>query len=80
MSREGPLNGSQYEIVVAASFDGDWSSWFEDFQASPEGENTRLSGLVADQAALHGALARLRDLGIPILEIQQTTAPESDHG
>ncbi len=61
----------EYEIVVAAPLDRGWSAWFDDFTLTPEGGGTRLRGKVADQAALHGALARLRDLGIPILDVHR---------
>jgi hypothetical protein len=60
------LLGGNYELVVGASLDTDWSRWFIGFEVTPEGRHTRLCGTVADQAALHGLLAQLRDLGIPI--------------
>ena len=67
----GPLTGGHYEIVVGATLDQDWSEWFEGFEVRAEGERTRLHGTVADQAALHGLLSRLRDLGIPILDVHR---------
>lgn len=70
-SMESPITGGPYEIVVAAPLVSDWSQWFDDFEAEAAGDNTRLVGTVSDQAALHGVLARLRDLGIPILDVHR---------
>ena len=72
------LAGGPYEIVVSAALGKDWSRWFDGFEANVEGRRTRLVGTVADQAALHGLLARLRDLGIPILEIHRLSHPEGE--
>jgi hypothetical protein len=74
----GSLIGGKYEIVVGATMCRDWSEWFEGFEMKAEGENTRLHGTVVDQAALHGLLAQLRDLGIPIFDVHRMpdSAPE----
>jgi hypothetical protein len=45
-----------YEIRVAGVLDGRWAAWFDGLQISGQGEETVISGLVADQAALHGVL------------------------
>ncbi len=66
-----PATWDEYDIVVAAPLDRGWSAWFDDFTMTAEGGGTRLRGKVADQAALHGALARLRDLGITILDVHR---------
>jgi hypothetical protein len=68
---EGPLIGDQYEIVTGAALDNSWAEWFEEFEVTAEGETTRLTGTIADQAALHGVLARLRDLAIPIVTVHR---------
>ena len=47
-----------------------WSDWFDNFQMTYDGEDTILTGSVADQAALHGLLAKIRDLGLPILLVE----------
>ncbi len=60
-----------YEIIVGAPVDRAWSTWFDDFTITPDGRETRLVGRLADQTALHGALARCRDLGIPILAVRR---------
>jgi hypothetical protein len=75
----GPLTGGNYEIVVGVTMDSEWSLWFEGFDIRAEGDSTRLNGTVVDQAALHGLLARLRDLGIPILDVHRMPGPSHEH-
>ncbi|MCO5185259.1 MAG: hypothetical protein M9941_17395 [Anaerolineae bacterium] len=58
----------RYRIEVQSHIDSDWSTWLNNLQrVYTESGNTILVGDVADQAALHGLLARIRDLGLPIL-------------
>ena len=45
---------SRYEIRVKGILDGRWTAWFKDLQVTSDGEETVISGPVADQAALHG--------------------------
>lgn len=60
-----------YEIRVQGNLDPKWSDWFDGFSIAPvdDGE-TLLYGAVADQAALHGVLHKIRDLGLPLLSVQ----------
>jgi hypothetical protein len=60
----------EVEIRVRGQIDEQWSEWFEGLSVahSEEGE-TVLTGSVADQAALHGLLAKLRDLGLSLLSV-----------
>lgn len=74
----GPLTGGTYEIVISAELEYDWSEWFDGFEVETTGQTTLLRGKVADQAGLHGVLAQLRDLGIPILEVRRLQDPPSD--
>lgn len=70
-----------YEIRIQGHLDDRWTAWFDDMtiEAHPGGL-TVLRGAVADQTALHGLLARLRDLGLPILSITSAdTDPGHDH-
>ncbi len=61
-----------YEIRVKGNLDQKWSSWFDGFTITPQAKDaTELTGPVADQAALHGLLARIRDLGLPLLSVQR---------
>jgi hypothetical protein len=58
------------EIRIRGHIDEHWSDWFEDLTIThTEQGETILSGLVVDQAALHGLLAKLRDLGLSILSV-----------
>jgi len=57
-----------YQIRVKGKLDQKWVTWFDGFIVTPlTNEETMLTGLVADQAALHGLLAKIRDLGLPLL-------------
>ncbi len=63
---------SIYEIVVRGHVAGRSARWFEEMDITnlPNGD-TRLRGPVADQAALHGILGRIRDLGLPLVSVAQ---------
>jgi hypothetical protein len=63
--------GAVYRIRIAGRLDEHWSAWFGDLTLTA-GENgtTTLTAVVADQAALHGLLARIRDLGIPLMSLE----------
>ncbi len=70
-TRTNPDAGCLVEIRVGASLDAGWSTWFEGLSVNPlSGGETRLSGRVRDQAALRGLLARLWDLGVPLLSLE----------
>ena len=61
-----------YEIRVKGNLDLRWSDWFDGFSITPVGDGeTLLIGSVADQAALHGVLHKIRDLGLPLLTVQR---------
>jgi hypothetical protein len=61
---------SRYEIRVKGTLDGRWALWFESLQVSSDGEETVIAGPVADQAALHGLLTKVRDLGLFLIEVR----------
>ena len=62
--------GRCYEISLAGHLDDHWSTWFGDLTITHEGDGTTtLRGSVGDQAALHGLLARVRDLGATLLSL-----------
>ena len=62
-----------YEIRVRGVLDGGWSAWFDGLRVtSDERGQTTIAGLVVDQAALHGLLAKVRDLGLELLEVRRT--------
>jgi hypothetical protein len=61
-----------YEITIQGRLDERWDTWFDGMtlSADPVG-TTLLRGYVVDQAALHGLLARLRDLGLPLVSVRR---------
>jgi hypothetical protein len=62
-----------YEIWVRGVLDSGWSAWFDGLQVtSDERGQTVIAGSVVDQAALHGLLAKVRDLGLELLEVRRT--------
>jgi hypothetical protein len=65
------------EIATKGHIDEHWSEWFEGLtiEHTDRGE-TVLRGLVADQAALHGLLAKLRDLGLSITRVNAVEIDE----
>jgi hypothetical protein len=61
-----------YEIRLKGHLDDQWSEWFEGLTITLEEDaNTLLTGLVVDQAALHGLLKKVRDLGLPLVSVSQ---------
>jgi len=61
-----------YEIRLKGYLDARWAAWFDGMTFTREGDgSTRIHGPVLDQAALHGLLQRVRDLGLPLLSVSQ---------
>jgi hypothetical protein len=73
-----------YEIRVKGHLDSRWTTWFGGLTVSLEQSgNTLLTGPVADQAALHGLLRKVRDLGMPLISVMcvepvEKTSPTSN--
>jgi hypothetical protein len=61
---------SRYEIRVKGVLDQRWTAWFEDLQITSDGQESVISGPVADQAALHGLLTKVRDLGLFLISVR----------
>jgi hypothetical protein len=61
-----------YEIRIEGHLESSWSSWFDELQIcrTPNGA-TILSGPLADQAALHGVLMKIRDLGLVLISVER---------
>ena len=60
-----------YKLRVDGHLDDHWSPWFGDLTLTHEDDGTTLlSGLVADQAELHGLLMKVRDLGIILISVE----------
>jgi hypothetical protein len=61
-----------YEIRVQGALERRWSDWFPGLAIIPQaGDETLLVGPVADQPALHGMLAKIASLGLPLLVVQR---------
>jgi hypothetical protein len=61
----------RYEIRLKGHLDDRWADWFEGLTFTHESDGTTLlEGPLTDQAALHGVLNRIRDLGLPILLVR----------
>ena len=59
-----------YEIRIRGHLGQPWQDWFEGLTLTLETDgNTLLTGQLVDQAALHGILKKVRDLGMPLLSI-----------
>jgi hypothetical protein len=69
---------ARYEICVSGVLDSRWAAWFSGMQISSQDEQTIISGLLADQPALHGLLTKVRDLGLCLLSVRQLDADEPE--
>jgi hypothetical protein len=59
-----------YEIRLTGRLDARWAAWFDGLTVSQDGDGTTvLTGRIADQAALHGVIQRVRDLGLPLISV-----------
>jgi len=69
----------RYEIRLTGRLDAHWTAWFDGLTVRHERDGTTvISGQVADQAALHGLLQRVRDLGLPLVSVTQVAADQPD--
>jgi hypothetical protein len=60
----------QYQICVQGRLDERWSDWFDGFTLTSESDGTTtLTGRAIDQAALHGLLRRVGDLGVTLISV-----------
>ncbi len=67
----GPGGPARYEIRVDGVLDNKWADWFGGLQVSSDGTQTVMLGLLADQPALHGVLAKIRDLGLCLISVRR---------
>jgi len=65
------------EIRVKGQIDEQWSDWFEGLEITyTDQDETILTGEIADQAALYGLIAKLRDLGLPLISVNSAEVEE----
>ena len=71
---------ARYEIRVDGILDDRWADWFGGLQVSSEGTQTVIVGVLADQPALHGVLAKIRDLGLCLISVRRHGPGEAQDG
>jgi hypothetical protein len=68
-----------YQIRIKGHLDREWTDWFEGLTITLEEDgDTLLTGLVVDQAALHGLLKKVRDLGLPLVSVSPIEPGQAD--
>lgn len=68
-----------YRIRLKGHLGPQWTDWFEGLAVTLENDgDTLLTGPVVDQAALHGLLRRVRDLGMPLLSVVRVESGQAD--
>ena len=73
------MAGHVYEIRIEGHLGGSWASWFEGMTIRHEaGGQTVLTGWLPDEPALHGVLAKTRDLGLPLVEVKRSAIEIAD--
>ncbi len=71
-SRNDRREAGRYEIRLKGHLDNRWAAWFDGLSLSHASDGTTvIHGPLADQAALHGLLQKLRDLGLPLVSVTQ---------
>jgi hypothetical protein len=72
-------NAQVYEIRLKGHLDDRWAEWFEGLTITLEDNgDTLLTGPVTDQAALHGLLKKVRDLGLPLVSVSPYEPGQAD--
>ena len=78
-SSENHHEPERYEIRIKGHLDDKWADWFEGLTITREDNGeTLLIGPVVDQAALHGVLRKVRDLGMPLLSVSRVRPSQAD--
>ncbi len=64
-----------YAIRLRGHLASRWEAWFDGLTLTCEGDGTTvITGPVVDQAALHGLLAKVRDIGLPLISVDQVAS------
>lgn len=69
---------TRYQIRIQGTIDSTWSDWFGGFTIMPQNGETALEGEVTHQAALHGILAKINELGLPIISVTRLSQCPSE--
>ncbi|MEJ2305610.1 MAG: hypothetical protein P8Y14_29160 [Anaerolineales bacterium] len=78
-STEGHPEPEHYQLRIKGHLDDQWADWFAGLTVTREEDgDTLLTGPVVDQAALHGLLRKVRDLGMPLLSINRIEPGQAD--
>jgi hypothetical protein len=65
-------DAGRYEIRLQGHLQSRWAAWFDGMTLTKSSDGTTvIHGLVADQAALHGLLQKVRDMGLPLVSVTQ---------
>jgi len=68
-----------YQIRIKGQLDSQWTDWFGGLTITLEEDGDMLlTGPVVDQAALHGLLKKVRDLGLPLISVSPIEADQAD--
>ena len=79
VSTENDHEPGQYEIRLKGHLDDKWADWFDGLTITrADNGETLLHGTVIDQAALHGVLRKVRDLGLPLLSVMQVDPQQAN--
>lgn len=73
-----PGSSTHYEIRVQGVLDRHWTVWFEGLEVRGESTQTVISGPLSDQSALHGVLAKVRDLGLVLISVRRLDPVQSE--
>lgn len=68
-----PDQPKYYTIILKERLEPNWSEWFDGFTVEQGYKSTILTGRVVDQAALHGLLIKIRDLGLTLVAVEELT-------
>jgi hypothetical protein len=78
-SQIDPGQPSVYQVRLKGHLGSQWTDWFGGLTITlEENGDTLLTGPVVDQAALHGLLKKVRDLGVPLLSVVRVEPPQAD--
>ena len=79
MSTSSHPGAGRYEIRIKGHLHSRWADWFDGLRLTNESDGTTIiSGPVVDQAALHGLLQKVRDVGLPLVSVAQVDPDPPD--